>query len=98
MLKREAIKTNGHTKITFILPNDPAKPKISVVGNFNDWNPVAHQMVKRANNTRSVTVSLPANQRYVFRYYTADGTWFNDDAADGYEQNEYGTENCIIVT
>jgi 1,4-alpha-glucan branching enzyme len=98
MLKREMVKNSNQVKVTFIVPNDPNQGRVSVVGDFNNWDPAATPLVKRANNTRSASVSLPPNRRYAFRYYTADGSWFNEEAADAYEPNEHGSENCIIVT
>lgn len=98
MLKRQKVKGSNQVKVTFVTKHDPEKPKVSVVGDFNEWNPAAHQMVKRANNTRSVTITLPANSRYAFRYYAADGTWFDEEAADDFEPNEFGTRNCVILT
>jgi hypothetical protein len=52
-------------------------------------------MVKRSNDTRSASVVLDPG-RYQFRYCTDSGEWFNDEAADAYEPNDVGGENCII--
>ena len=98
MLKREAVKGTDQVKVTFIIPNDPEQPRISVVGDFNNWDPNANVFVKRQNNTRSVSATLDTGQRYHFRYYAADGTWMNDDSADAYEPNEHGTHNCLLIT
>src|SRR5690606_499269 len=76
MLKREAIKDSNQVKVIFVIPNDPDQPRIAVVGEFNDWNPNATVFVKRQNNTRSVSATVEGGQRYRFRYYTADGSWF----------------------
>jgi hypothetical protein len=98
MLKREAIKGSDQVKVTFVIPNDPVQPRISVVGDFNNWDPNATVFVKRQNNTRSVSATVDTGKRYRFRYYSADGNWMNDDAADAYEPNEHGSQNCILIT
>jgi 1,4-alpha-glucan branching enzyme len=98
MIKRQNIKNSEQVKITFVQPHDPAQPRISVVGDFNDWEPGASPLIKRSNNTRSVTVTLEAGRRYAFRYYQEDGRWFNDEAADEYVKNEHGGENCVVIT
>lgn len=98
MLKRDALKGSNQVKITFVIPNDPELSRVSVVGNFNDWDPKANVFVKRQNNTRSVSTTLDVGQCYEFRYYTADGQWINDDSADAYEPNEHGSHNCILRT
>ena len=98
MLKREQTKTGDQVKVTFIIPNDPNQPRVSVVGDFNGWDPKANPLQKRSNNTRSASVMLEPNRRYAFRYYVSNGEWFNDEAADAYEPNEHGSQNCIIIT
>jgi hypothetical protein len=42
-------------------------------------------------------VVLEPGNRYRFRYFGADGVWFNDDAADAYEMGEHGSEDCVLV-
>ncbi len=98
MLKREPIKESNQVKVTFVVPHNADQPRISVVGDFNNWDPSATPLVKRANNTRSASVKLDANQRYRFRYYMGDNQWFNDEAADAYEPNPHGSDDCILLT
>lgn len=98
MLKREVVKGSNQVKVTFVIPNDPNQGRVSVVGDFNNWDPSATVFVKRQNNTRSVSATVDAGQRYRFRYYDANGNWMNDDNADGYEPNEHGTHNCLLIT
>lgn len=98
MLKREPIKNSQQVKVTFVIPHDASQGRVSVVGDFNNWDPTATPLVKRANNTRSASVTLDAGQRYRFRYRTADDAWFNDEAADAYEASEHGSENCVLLT
>jgi 1,4-alpha-glucan branching enzyme len=98
MLKREVVNGSNQVKVTFVIPNIDNQPKISVVGDFNGWDPAANVFVKRQNNTRSVSATVDAGQRYRFRYYVADGGWLNDDSADAYEPNEFGSQNCLLIT
>jgi 1,4-alpha-glucan branching enzyme len=98
MLKREIIKQTSQVKVTFAIPHDPAQPRVSVVGEFNQWDPRATPLVKRTNNTRSASVVLDPGQRLRFRYYSQDGTWFNDDQADDYEPNTHGSQDCVVHT
>jgi 1,4-alpha-glucan branching enzyme len=98
MLKREATKNGKQVKVTFVVPDNPDHTRISVVGEFKNWDPEATRLIRRANKTRSVSVTLDAGKQYSFRYRTEDGEWFNDEAADGYVDNEHGTQNCLIIT
>jgi 1,4-alpha-glucan branching enzyme len=72
---------NHVVRVTFVLPADEPDGAVSVVGNFNDWNPFAHPLRKRANGTRSVVVNVPAGSRLHFRYLAEGGLWFDDEAA-----------------
>jgi 1,4-alpha-glucan branching enzyme len=85
-------------KVTFVLPAGEEQGAVAVVGDFNNWDSSAHRLVKRSNGTYSVSALLDAGQRYRFRYYNADGRWFNDEAADAYELGEHGSENCVLLT
>ncbi len=97
MIKRELLKNNNQVKLTFVLPLDSTQPRTSVVGDFNQWDPKATPLLKRSNGTASAAVTVPVGQRVRFRYYTADGRWFNDEAADAYELGDYGAEDCVVL-
>jgi 1,4-alpha-glucan branching enzyme len=97
MIKKEAIKNSDQVKLTFVLPNDARRARVSVLGDFNDWDPAANPLLKRNNGTMSTSVTLPAGQRVRFRYFSTAGEWFNDTSADAYEPGEYGADNCIVV-
>lgn len=76
------ITPNGtKTKIQFVLPDAVHDGSVSAVGTFNDWTPGAHQLVRRRNGTRSVTVTVAKGQRVQFRYLGEGGVWFDDDDA-----------------
>ncbi|MEU7038519.1 MULTISPECIES: isoamylase early set domain-containing protein [unclassified Streptomyces] len=83
MLERKQHK--NRTDITFVLPADSPPGPVSVVGDFNGWDPYAHPLQIRENRTRAVTVALPRRTSHSFRYLAAGDYWFNDEAADGWE-------------
>ena len=97
MIKKAADK-NDKVKVTFVMPHSEGQAAMSVVGDFNDWQPGATKMVKRNNGTCSVSLVLDPGQRYGFRYFLEDGTWVNDEAADAYEASGHGSDNCILLT
>ena len=96
MLKKNKVSGKNEVKVTFVLPADHPHTQASVVGDFNDWNPSTNKLRKRSNNTYSTAVTLKKGKSYAFRYYATDGTWFNDDEADDYVQNEHGSMNCVV--
>lgn len=96
MIKRETTKDNK-VKVTFVLPAQEAAVATSVVGDFNNWDPGKGKLVKRTNGTYSASVTLDGGKQYQFRYYNADGKWFNDADADAYAPSEHGSQNCVLM-
>ncbi|MFB6230103.1 MAG: hypothetical protein ABEL04_03010 [Salinibacter sp.] len=43
-------------------------------------------------------VTLPEDEWYAVRYYSVEEGGTNDDDADDFEPNEFGTTNCIVQT
>jgi 1,4-alpha-glucan branching enzyme len=74
--------TGQQIRVTFVLPDTEEFGKVSVVGDFNAWQPGRHPLVKRTNGTRSVVVSLPTGSVQRFRYLAEGGQWFDDPDAD----------------
>ena len=62
----------------------------SAVGDFNDWNPFAHPLRRRANGTRSAAVTVPADSMLHFRYLAEGGVWFDDDTAPAWDGQDPG--------
>jgi hypothetical protein len=82
VIRRSIDKRTGQVKLTFALASDAHEGAVSVVGDFNGWTPGVHTLVKRANGTRSVVVSLPSGTEARFRYLGEGGRWFDDHDAD----------------
>jgi hypothetical protein len=70
---------DGTVRVTFALPIDDPGGAVSVVGNFNDWNPYTHPLRKRANQTRSAAVTVKTGSTLHFRYLGEGGIWFDDE-------------------
>ncbi|MEV5408674.1 isoamylase early set domain-containing protein [Thermopolyspora sp. NPDC052614] len=80
MLRRTPLFGNK-TRVTFSLPADQPEGVVSVVGDFNDWRPGSHELTRRRNGTRTVSVILPRGT-HRFRYLATGGHWFDDENAD----------------
>lgn len=99
MIKKVNKRDSDKVKVTFVLPEDhPFGDEFSVVGDFNDWTPGAHKFVRRSNQTFSTNVKLEEGNRYAFRYYSDEHGWMNDDEADDFEPNRFGSTNCVLET
>jgi hypothetical protein len=86
----------GTVKVTFALPD--SGESVSVVGDFNGWDPGASPLRRRSNGTRSVTVVLPSGRPHAFRYVTSAGHYFDDHEADDLSPNGFGETHSVIVT
>jgi 1,4-alpha-glucan branching enzyme len=86
MIRRE--KKRDQVRITFALPDDHVPGRVSVVGDFNDWTPGVHTLVRRANGTRSVAVTLAPGSAYRFRYLAEGGRWFDDPDVDARDRED----------
>lgn len=67
--------------------------EVSVVGDFNDWQPGAHLMAERLDGSRAGTVAFPMNQHHGFRYLADGGHWLDEEGADGHDGR-----NCLLHT
>jgi 1,4-alpha-glucan branching enzyme len=94
-ITKQYLKSKPVVKVTFALPAEEAK-KVTVVGSFNEWNTKkAVALKKLKNGTFKGTVDLEKDNSYEFKY-VVDGTYVNDDQADAYAVNVFGTENGIL--
>lgn len=75
MIRRVPAKNSTDVAVTFTIPaGGPRSTAMSVVGDFNGWDPTAHPLTaSTADGVRSATVSLPGGQRYRFRYSPRTG-------------------------
>ena len=95
MIKRS--RSTAANKITFALPLADCDQPVSVVGEFNGWDPHAHPLKKRSNGTRSVSVELEPGRSYRFKYLTADGSWLVDPDTESVGNDYAGVDSLIAI-
>jgi 1,4-alpha-glucan branching enzyme len=81
LIKAARADSGGVVRVTFVLPTDEPDGAVSVVGDFNNWDPFAHPLRKRSNGTRSTVVTAVPGSTLRFRYLAEGGHWFDDEAA-----------------
>jgi len=87
-------KSAAPTSIPFTFAASSAR-KVSLAGDFNNWNPEDMPMYKGANGVWYLTVSLtPGTHEYRF---IADGVWLDDPTAQQKITNPMGSENCVKI-
>jgi 1,4-alpha-glucan branching enzyme len=97
MAKKSYGKSKKMCKVTFELPSQVATEHAVVVGEFNEWSVGAAPLKRRKDGRLSVTLSLPAERSYRYRFLLDGGRWENDWEADAYVGNEFGTEDSLIT-
>jgi len=81
--------------ITFVLPASIWAETISLVGDFNHWDPQANPLILRENEWE-ITLELEKGRRYQFRYLLDGAQWCNDWNADQYTAGPLGGDNSIV--
>lgn len=95
-ISKQYLKTKPVCKVTFTVPASDAN-KVSVIGDFNAWDPKKASLKKLKNGKFKGTLDLPVEQSYEFRYLIDGATYVNDEEADDFRWNDYaGTENAVL--
>jgi 1,4-alpha-glucan branching enzyme len=74
--------------------NAPQAKRVSVAGNFNNWNMRSHPAKKDLSGNWSVKLNLRPG-RYEYKFFV-DGQWVTDPNCKTYVPNSYGTQNCVV--
>lgn len=99
MIKKRYLKTKPECKVYFKLPKKETgnADKVSLVGDFNDWDPEANPMKKLSNGDFSLTINLTKDQDYQFKYYVDGSEWINDEDADKLAPTPFpDTKNSVL--
>jgi 1,4-alpha-glucan branching enzyme len=76
---------------------EPDTNKVDLMSEFNNWQPIAMKYIKKDNVFRT-KVRLPVGQQFHYRYLINNQEWHNDQDADLYQPNEYGSDNSVVST
>ena len=98
-LRKRYLKSKPLCKVTFRLPKEAAAgaKNVTVVGDFNNWNITQTPMKRLKSGDFTLTLELPCNREFNFRYLIDTKRWENDWFADKYIPNEFGEENSVVV-
>ena len=97
MIEKKTSKNNA-VKVTFQLPEAIAEKSVAVVGDFNAWDETKGEMKRgRKNGYWRKTLTFEAGQDLQFRYLIDGRQWRNDEQADRYVANGFGTENGVLI-
>jgi len=97
-LKKTYLKSSG-CRVTFVLPKEaaPEAEKVTIVGDFNNWNYAETEMKKLRSGDFKLTLKLSPDREYKFRYLIDSRKWENDWCADKYIPNPFGGDDSVVV-
>ena len=98
MIKKSYSKTGNHCRVTFKIPPGSKAKTAAVCADFNNWDQNTKPMTRTSTGSFFITYSLPSGRSYRFRYLMDGHRWENDEAADHYVANDYGSEDSVVVT
>ena len=96
MIKKEFTPKRTVCKVTFSIPAEWAQKDVAIAGEFNNWD-TATDKLKKTNGNWSAQLRFKPESEFNFRYFIDGERWENDDAADAYVANEFGTENSVVT-
>jgi DNA-directed RNA polymerase omega subunit len=99
-IKKEYLEGGKLCKVTFRLPSvaAPGAKRVSIVGDFNNWNTQANPMKKQENGDFEISLQFEPRKEYQFRYFIDEYKWENDWNADKYVKSPLGdSDNSVVV-
>lgn len=91
---------NGNKcKVTFRLLREVAKnpQDVTIVGDFNDWDPSESPMTRLANGDFVITMELDSRKEFRFRYLIDGHRWEIDWYADKFVRNDQGSKDSVVI-
>lgn len=87
---------SGAAQVKFVLVA-PQASQVTVVGNFNGWNPTANPMERTpTGGTWTVTVPLEAG-RHEYSFVVDGSHWVPDPSAPLASEDGFGTANSVLL-
>ncbi len=99
-IKKQFLKSKDLYKVTWSVDKKVANgaESVSLSGDFNDWSLDGEKFTKLKNGSFKLTLELPKDKDYQFRYLLDGATWLNDEEADHFVDNQVSNEqNCVLA-
>lgn len=96
MLRKNFSKTGRKCRVTFKVAPDNGAEEATLVAEFDDWDLEARPMRRLKDGSFSATVSLDSGREYRFRYLFDGEEWANDEEADDYAPNGFGSRDSVV--
>ncbi|MCG3728652.1 isoamylase early set domain-containing protein [Vibrio cincinnatiensis] len=97
MISKRFFKTKNEVEVTFEVEVPKETTSVALVADFLDWQPQPMKKVAKSNIYK-FKVRLPKDAKFQYRYLLNEQQWMNDSQADGYVANQFGDDNCMLLT
>jgi hypothetical protein len=97
-IKKKFIEERNICEVTFRFPREASLyvRKVTVVGDFNNWDKETNPLEKQDNGDFTTTLQLDAGKEYRFRYLIDSHRWENDWHADKYVKSPYDVDDSVV--
>lgn len=96
MINKSYSKNGKACRVTFEIPPGSGAERAYLCADFTEWEKTCIPMKRRKDGSFTASVNLKTGQEYYFRYLLDDGRWENDEAADHYVPNPFGSDDGVI--
>lgn len=97
MMSKRFFKTRDEVEVTFQIDADGIE-SAAVVTDRHDWQPRAMKRTARGKGPFRIKIRFPKDEPVQFRYLLDGSRWENDEAADAYWPNAWGSDNSVVFT
>lgn len=98
-IKKKYLADKKACRVTFIfdLSFSESIKTVSVVGDFNNWDPIGNPMKKGRDGKFSLSMKFPVKNDFQFRYLVDGRKWLTDFEADSLAPIPWSDEfNSVI--
>ncbi|MBT3194369.1 MAG: glycoside hydrolase [Verrucomicrobia bacterium] len=89
-----ASATKGKKRVTFKVQADVGS-KVSVAGDFNNWNPTSKVLKDKAGNGAFQGIALLEKGKHAYKFVIND-TWCVDPNCDDWSHDGFGSLNSVV--
>ena len=83
-------------EVTFRMPPLDDVVELYLCGDFNGWQVKGIPLAMESDGTWVAKIVLDEGKSYRFRYHDNQGRWLNDNEADAYVSNDYGSDDSVL--
>ena len=95
MLQKKGL-TGRKVEVTFRMPPMDDVVELYLCGDFNGWQVKGIPLTLESDGTWVATLVLDEGKSYRFRYHDNQGRWLNDNEADAYVANDFGSDDSVL--